>query len=121
MPICRPCWIASNSDGAQWLGKENVPIGRRLLVRSADMRYPLQNYEINVTLPMRARSCLLAEAMHATPFMPLMNGFTAIAIGANRFNSSIYAFGRNRSDRACKASSDRARSFKSESCAEERT
>jgi N-methylhydantoinase A len=39
-------------DGAQWLGKEKVPVGRRVLMRSADMRYPLQNYEINVTLPM---------------------------------------------------------------------
>jgi N-methylhydantoinase A len=40
-----------DTEGAQWLAKEKVPIGRRLLVRSADMRYPLQNYEINVTLP----------------------------------------------------------------------
>lgn len=39
-------------DAALWLGKEKVPIGRRVLLRSADMRYPLQNYEINVTLPM---------------------------------------------------------------------
>jgi N-methylhydantoinase A len=39
------------AEAAQWLAGEKVPVGRRLLVRSADMRYPLQNYEINVTLP----------------------------------------------------------------------
>jgi N-methylhydantoinase A len=40
-----------DNEAAQWLAKEKVPAGRRMLVRSADMRYPLQNYEINVTLP----------------------------------------------------------------------
>jgi N-methylhydantoinase A len=40
-----------NQEAAQWLAKEKVPADRRMLVRSADMRYPLQNYEINVTLP----------------------------------------------------------------------
>jgi N-methylhydantoinase A len=40
-----------DAEAAQWLANEKVPVGRRLLVRSADMRYPLQNYEINVTLP----------------------------------------------------------------------
>jgi N-methylhydantoinase A len=38
-------------DAGRWLAGERVPAGRQLLVRSADMRYPLQNYEINVTLP----------------------------------------------------------------------
>ena len=40
-----------DAEATQWLAKEKVPVGRRLLVRSADMRYPLQNYEINVALP----------------------------------------------------------------------
>ncbi len=40
-----------DAEAAQWLAGEKVPPGRRLLVRSADMRYPLQNYEINVPLP----------------------------------------------------------------------
>jgi N-methylhydantoinase A len=40
-----------DKEAAQWLAAEKVPAGRRMLVRSADMRYPLQNYEINVTLP----------------------------------------------------------------------
>jgi N-methylhydantoinase A len=40
-----------DEEGARWLSSEKVPAGRRILVRSADMRYPLQNYEINVTLP----------------------------------------------------------------------
>ena len=40
-----------DAEAAQWLANEKVPVGRRLLVRSADMRYPLQNYEIDVTLP----------------------------------------------------------------------
>jgi N-methylhydantoinase A len=40
-----------DQEAAQWLAKEKVPVGRRMLVRSADMRYPLQNYEINVSLP----------------------------------------------------------------------
>jgi N-methylhydantoinase A len=40
-----------DAESAQWLANEKVPVGRRLLVRSADMRYPLQNYEINVALP----------------------------------------------------------------------
>ena len=39
------------SQASAWLDREAVPPGRRRLVRSADMRYPLQNYEINVTLP----------------------------------------------------------------------
>jgi N-methylhydantoinase A len=40
-----------DAESAQWLANEKVPVGRRLLARSADMRYPLQNYEINVVLP----------------------------------------------------------------------
>jgi N-methylhydantoinase A len=39
-------------EATLWLGKEKVPVGRRVLSRSADMRYPQQNYEINVTLPL---------------------------------------------------------------------
>ena len=39
------------SQASAWLDREEVPPVRRRLVRSADMRYPLQNYEINVTLP----------------------------------------------------------------------
>jgi N-methylhydantoinase A len=56
-------------EASTWLERENVPAARRSLVRSAEMRYPLQNYEINVPLPagrvdsawMR-RAC---EAFHA--------------------------------------------------------
>lgn len=39
------------AQASAWLDREDVPQARRRLVRSADMRYPLQNYEINVTLP----------------------------------------------------------------------
>jgi N-methylhydantoinase A len=39
------------TDAQAWLGNEKVPGRRRRLERSADMRYPMQNYEINVTLP----------------------------------------------------------------------
>ena len=39
------------AEASAWLEREAVPSARRRLVRSADMRYPLQNYEINVTLP----------------------------------------------------------------------
>src|SRR5581483_10214809 len=39
------------ADATAWLEREAVPVPRRRIVRSADMRYPLQNYEINVTLP----------------------------------------------------------------------
>ena len=39
------------ADAHAWLERENVPAARRSLLRSADMRYPLQNYEINVPLP----------------------------------------------------------------------
>ncbi|MBI2177402.1 MAG: hydantoinase/oxoprolinase family protein [Candidatus Tectomicrobia bacterium] len=34
-----------------WLRRENVPRESRFLLRSGDMRYPLQNYELNVPLP----------------------------------------------------------------------
>jgi N-methylhydantoinase A len=39
------------AEASAWLEREAVPSARRRLLRSADMRYPLQNYEINVTLP----------------------------------------------------------------------
>ena len=39
------------SEAQAWLDREKVPAPRRSLVRSAEMRYPLQNYEINVPLP----------------------------------------------------------------------
>jgi len=39
------------AEASAWLEREAVVRARRRLVRSADMRYPLQNYEINVTLP----------------------------------------------------------------------
>ncbi len=39
------------AEASAWLEREAVPPGRQRLVRSADMRYPLQNYEVNVTLP----------------------------------------------------------------------
>ncbi len=56
-------------DGQRWLDGEKVPARRRMLVRSADMRYPLQNYEINVRLPPGAVSPAwlkrAAEAFHA--------------------------------------------------------
>ena len=35
----------------EWLNAERAPRTKRMLVRSADLRYPLQNYEINVPLP----------------------------------------------------------------------
>jgi N-methylhydantoinase A len=38
-------------EASQWLENEKVATNRRSLVRSADMRYPRQNYEINVALP----------------------------------------------------------------------
>ncbi|MGQ0651195.1 MAG: hydantoinase/oxoprolinase family protein [Betaproteobacteria bacterium] len=38
-------------EAQAWLEREKVPAARRSLVRSAEMRYPLQNYEINVPLP----------------------------------------------------------------------
>ena len=34
-----------------WLQRENVQRESRILLRSGDMRYPLQNYELNVSLP----------------------------------------------------------------------
>lgn len=40
-----------DKEAADWLASEKVPVGRRFLLRSADMRYPRQNYEINVALP----------------------------------------------------------------------
>ena len=40
-----------DGEASQWLEKEKVAANRRTLVRSADMRYPRQNYEINVALP----------------------------------------------------------------------
>ena len=39
------------AEAQAWLEREKVPAARRSLVRSAEMRYPLQNYEINVPLP----------------------------------------------------------------------
>lgn len=39
------------TDADAWLARERVPAAKRALLRSADMRYPLQNYEINVPLP----------------------------------------------------------------------
>jgi N-methylhydantoinase A len=39
------------AEAEAWLDREKVPAARRSLVRSAEMRYPLQNYEINVPLP----------------------------------------------------------------------
>ena len=39
------------SEAVEWLKAEKAPRLRRLLARSADLRYPLQNYEINVPLP----------------------------------------------------------------------
>ncbi len=39
------------SEAQAWLDREKVPAARRSLLRSAEMRYPLQNYEINVPLP----------------------------------------------------------------------
>ncbi len=47
--------IQSQLDGLDaaadtWLVRERVPKAKRSLPRSADMRYPLQNYEINVPL-----------------------------------------------------------------------
>jgi len=39
------------AEAAAWLEREAVPAARRRILRSADMRYPLQNYEINVPLP----------------------------------------------------------------------
>jgi N-methylhydantoinase A len=38
-------------EALAWLECEKVPAARRSLVRTAEMRYPLQNYEINVPLP----------------------------------------------------------------------
>jgi N-methylhydantoinase A len=38
-------------EANRWLDAEKVPLKQRALIRSADMRYPLQNYEINVPLP----------------------------------------------------------------------
>lgn len=58
-----------NGEAEKWLAAEKVSPGRRMLVRSADMRYPLQNYEINVTLPAGPVSPSwlkrAAEAFHA--------------------------------------------------------
>jgi len=39
------------AEAQAWLEREKVPAARRALLRSAEMRYPLQNYEINVPLP----------------------------------------------------------------------
>ena len=39
------------ADAYAWLAAEGVPSARQMLARSADLRYPLQNYEINVLLP----------------------------------------------------------------------
>ncbi|MFN2644936.1 MAG: hydantoinase/oxoprolinase family protein, partial [Burkholderiales bacterium] len=39
------------AEAEAWLDREKVPAVRRALLRSAEMRYPLQNYEINVPLP----------------------------------------------------------------------
>jgi len=39
------------AEAGAWLDREKVPAARRSLLRSAEMRYPLQNYEINVPLP----------------------------------------------------------------------
>jgi N-methylhydantoinase A len=39
------------AEAVAWLDREKVPAPRRTLLRSAEMRYPLQNYEINVPLP----------------------------------------------------------------------
>lgn len=57
------------AEAQAWLEREKVPAARRSLLRSAEMRYPLQNYEINVPLPAGkvnvawiARAC---EAFHA--------------------------------------------------------
>ena len=40
-----------NATADAWLAQERVPQGKRSLPASADMRYPMQNYEINVPLP----------------------------------------------------------------------
>jgi N-methylhydantoinase A len=58
-----------DSEAAQWLANEKVQASRQLFVRSADMRYPLQNYEINVTLPSGPVDAIwlkrAADAFHA--------------------------------------------------------
>jgi len=40
-----------NAAANAWLERERVPRSKRSLPGSADMRYPMQNYEINVPLP----------------------------------------------------------------------
>ena len=40
-----------NAAANAWLVRERVPHSKRSLPGSADMRYPMQNYEINVPLP----------------------------------------------------------------------
>lgn len=57
------------TQGDEWLARERVAAGKRLLARSADMRYPLQNYEINVPLPAKRVTAAwlkrAREAFHA--------------------------------------------------------
>ena len=59
------------AEAQAWLEREKVPAKRRALARSAEMRYPLQNYEINVPLPAGrvnaawiARACKAFHAVH---------------------------------------------------------
>ena len=50
------------AEAAAWLEREAVPTARRRILRSADMRYPLQNYEINVPLPGRQAEYGMGQA-----------------------------------------------------------
>jgi N-methylhydantoinase A len=58
-----------NAAADAWLARERVPQSKRSLAGSADMRYPMQNYEINVSLPNgkvgSAWMKLASDAFHA--------------------------------------------------------
>jgi N-methylhydantoinase A len=54
------------TDAEAWLDKEHVPVDRRVLQRSGEMRYPMQNYEITVPLPGgRITPAWIAQAVEA--------------------------------------------------------
>ncbi len=54
-----------HGDAESWFDNEAVPLDRRRLVTSADMRYAGQNYELNVPIPNVANDAALLDGLIA--------------------------------------------------------
>ncbi|MBV9750362.1 MAG: hydantoinase/oxoprolinase family protein [Acetobacteraceae bacterium] len=83
-------------EAETWLEGERVPARRRALLRSGDMRYPLQNYEVSVPLPAGriapAWMARAAEAFHAAHEQ--LYGYRDPAAAVKLVNLRVAALGR---------------------------